>query len=30
MMQMGRDIGLKGDIYTVKTGFGEVHTFWAQ
>lgn len=27
--RMGQDMELSGDIYTVETGFEEVHVFWA-
>lgn len=27
---MGRDIELNGDVFTVETGFEEVHIFWAR
>ena len=27
--RMGRDMDLSGDVYTVETGFEEVHIFWA-
>lgn len=27
---MGRDIELSGDIFTIETGFDEVHIFWAR
>ncbi len=26
--KMGRDMELNGDIYTIETGYGEVHIFW--
>jgi len=26
--RMGRDMELNGDIYTIETGFEEVHVFW--
>ncbi len=27
---MGRDIGLNGDVFTIETGFEEVHIFWSR
>ncbi|WP_425410011.1 antirestriction protein ArdA [Hyphococcus sp.] len=27
---MGRDIALNGDVFTIETGFEEVHIFWAR
>ena len=27
--RMGRDMELSGDIFTIKTGFEEVHVFWS-
>ena len=27
--RMGRDMELGGDVYTIETGFEEVHVFWA-
>ncbi len=27
--RMGRDMKLSGDIYTIETGFEEVHIFWS-
>ena len=27
---MGRDIELNGDVFTIETGFEEVHIFWAR
>ncbi|MCU7859273.1 MAG: antirestriction protein ArdA [Candidatus Thiodiazotropha sp. (ex Lucinoma kastoroae)] len=27
--RMGRDMELSGDIYTIETGYGEVHVFWS-
>ena len=27
--RMGRDMELSGDVYTIETGFEEVHVFWA-
>lgn len=27
--KMGRDMELSGDIYTIETGFEEVHVFWS-
>ena len=26
--RMGRDMELNGDIFTIKTGYQEVHIFW--
>ncbi len=26
--RMGRDIELNGDVYTIETGYGEIHIFW--
>ena len=28
--RMGRDMKLSGDIFTIETGYGEVHTFWSR
>ena len=27
--RMGRDMEMSGDIYTIETGFEEVHVFWS-
>ena len=27
--RMGRDMELNGDVYTIETGFDEVHVFWS-
>lgn len=27
--RMGRDMELSGDVYTIETGFEEIHVFWA-
>ena len=27
--RMGRDMELSGDIYTIETGYEEVHVFWS-
>lgn len=27
--RMGRDMALSGDIFTIETGYGEVHIFWS-
>ncbi len=27
---MGRDMEINGDLFTVETGFEEVHVFWAR
>lgn len=26
--RMGRDIELNGDVYTIETGYGDIHIFW--
>ena len=28
--KMGRDMELSGDIFTIETGYQEVHIFWSQ
>ena len=27
---MGRDMELSGDVFTIETGFEEVHVFWSR